>query len=766
MNITENSLRVLESRYLKKDAEGKICETPEELFRRVAKAVAEVEKTVYGKSDEWTKGLEDEFYTLMAEGYFMPNSPTLMNAGRTMNMLSACFVLPVEDNIEGIFDSIKHTALIQKAGGGTGFSFSRLRPKGDIVASSGGTTSGPISFLKVFSQATEAIQQGAFRRGANMGVMRIDHPDILEFIEVKKDLTQLTNYNLSVAVTDAFMTKLRTTPNALHIVVNPRTKVETQLNRADGSSWTVSEVWELILDRAWQTGEPGILFIDRANEFNPTPHIGEYEATNPCGEIFLLPYEACNLGSINIAKFVKQAGVPKSAFFDTEEFREVIQTTTRFLDNIIDANKYPLPQIDAICKANRKIGLGIMGFSDTLFELGIPYDSDQALNFGESVMRVLKDESHKTSESLSEERGVFPNWNGSRWELEWKLKIRNACVTSIAPTGTISIIANCSCGIEPMFSLVFYRNVLNGQKLTEVNEVFVRVAKERGFYSEALIERIGREGSIQHIDEIPIDVKRVFVTARDVKPEWHLKMQASFQRHCDSSISKTINFDNTASKEDISAIYDMAFDLKLKGVTIYRDGCRANQPMALDNAKETSQPKTLTPIKLPEIIPSVKIKQVTPFGNMHIQISVDLKEGKEREVFAQLGRAGDLVSSDLEAICRLLSLFLRCNGGLEVALKQLDGIGSSLSVPSKEGRIQSLADGLAKGLQKYLKAKELFGLKALLLGEADISKLPEEKPVKKQLLANVFKVKCPECEGELALSEGCMMCHSCGYSKC
>ncbi len=791
--LTENSIKVLQTRYLKKDKTGKACETPEELFRRVARTAA-VSERLYGDiSNEDLQIVEEQFYRMIGECYFQPNSPTLMNAGREMGMLSACFVLPIEDSIEGIFDSIKNTALIQKAGGGTGFSFSRLRPRGDRVNSSGGTTSGPMSFLKVFSGATEAIQQGAFRRGANMGVMRIDHPDIIEFIEAKRDLTRFTNYNLSVSISDRFMEKLRSDPGSPHMVVNPRNKESFPLKRADGTFWSVSAIWLLILERAWESGEPGILFFDRINQYNPTPHIGEMEATNPCGEQPLLPYEACNLGSINLGKFVEtREGKP---YFNFHDFREVIRISTRFLDNIIDANNYPLQQIHEICTRNRKIGLGVMGFADALFKLYIPYDSEEGIAFGEKIMEFLQKEAHQMSEELSEERGTFPNWKGSRWELEWKREMRNACVTTVAPTGTISIIANCSGGIEPMFSLAFYRNILDGQRLPEMNEVFADVAKKEGFYSEALIRRIAEEGTIQHIEEIPEPIRRIFVTARDIHPKWHLRMQAAFQKNCDSSISKTINFDHSASKEDIKTIYDMAFDLKLKGVTIYRDGSRQNQPMALESSQKKEEkpkeilsgamapvslctsvptvpvitPTPLKPIKLPDIMNAFRIRQVTPFGNMHIQVSVDVKSGKEREVFAQLGKGGDVAYSDLEAICRLLSLFLRCNGELSIALQQLDGIGSSLSIPSKEGRIQSLADGLAKGLQKYLNAKEMFGLEAILLGNADISKLAEEKMEKKtknHILANAFKLKCPECSGNLTIGEGCVVCHGCGFSKC
>jgi len=796
LHLTDNCVRVLEHRYLKKGPDGRLLETPEDLFRRVARVVAEPEKLYNPRiTEEELTRIEQSFYEVMTSLRFVPNSPTLMNAGREMGMLSACFVLPVEDSIQGIFDSIKNTALIQKAGGGTGFDFSRLRPNGDFVNSSGGTTSGPLSFLQVFSKATDAIQQGAFRRGANMGMMRIDHPDIIDFIRIKEDLAKLTNYNLSVSVTDDFMGKVKSNPKTLHHVVNPRTGKSFPLEKRDkaGEFWTVGEVFDLIVGKAWESGEPGVIFIDRINEHNPTPQIGRIEATNPCGEQPLLPYEACNLGSINLSRFVKEENGDPT--FDWEDLRAATRLTTRFLDNIIEANRYPLEEIDRMCKGNRKVGLGVMGFADALFKLGIRYDSAEGVEFGEKLMRFVNDESHRMSEDLARERGCFPNWKGSIWDTRYRRPMRNACTTTVAPTGTISIIANCSGGIEPLFSLAFHRNVLDGQRLVEVNEVFKKVAVEEGFYSDELIEKVAEKGSLSDIDEVPEHVKRVFVTARDITPEWHIRMQAAFQKHCDASISKTTNFPEEATPEDVRRIYTMAFEHGLKGVTVYRDGCRKNQPMALKKLeKKTSDERGkekrldpavpplpesvpplrggfISPIKLPEIMSCLRVRQFTPFGNMHIKVSVEPDTGVEREVFAQLGKGGDIANSDLEAICRLLSLYLRSGGALVLALKQLDGIGSSLSVPSKEGRIQSLGHGLAVGLQKYLRAKEQFGLRRLLLGEVDLRTMrlkqrADDSNGSHPGNGDGFKIHCPECHGVLAFEEGCVKCHLCGFSQC
>jgi len=778
VQITSNAQTVLSTRYLKKDKQGKPSETAEELYDRVATAVAAAEKG-YGLSDNAVETVRDAFYEMMAVGDFMPNSPTLMNAGRRMAMLSACFVLPVDDSIDGIFTSIKNTALIQKAGGGTGFDFSHLRPAGDLVSSSGGTTSGPLSFIKVFSEATNAIQQGAFRRGANMGIMRIDHPNILEFIDAKQDLTKLTNFNLSITITDEFMNKAKDAPKTEHITVNPRNNKQGKLKKEDGTFWTVGELFNLLVSRAWKSGEPGVVFIDRVNRDNPTPQIGRIESTNPCGEQPLLPYESCNLGSVNLLKFVR-SDADGLRTFDFESFTRVVHLATRFLDDVIEINSFPIPEITAMSRGNRKIGLGVMGFASALYALGIPYNSEEGLAMGEKIMKTLNDESHVASQKLAEERGLFPNWKGSTWDQKG-IRMRNACTTTVAPTGTISIIANCSGGIEPLFSLIFYRNVLEGKRLIEIDEQFERIAKERGFYKPELMEEIAQKGSLKDIQGIPDDVKRVFVTAHDITPEWHIRMQAAFQKHCDAAISKTINFDHDAAEEDVGKIFIMAHEHGCKGVTVYRDGCRDNQPMSLSgsdskkhDAFDHSREAAIRPVSVPDVMPALKVKQMTPFGNMHVKIVVDPKTGRERELFAQLGKGGDVANSDLEAICRVVSLYLRVNGSMSDIIAQLSGIGSNLSVPTKDGHITSLGDGLAKAIEKYHRAKDIAGLEALLLGKVDLSSL--QRGLKTMDATNgadtankadtVFKVKCPSCTANLIFEEGCQVCRSCGFSKC
>ncbi len=801
LGLAENALRVLQARYLKKDEQGVLTETPRELFTRVAETIAQAELS-YGderQQSEWA----DRFFELMVSGRFLPNSPTLMNAGREMGMLSACFVLPVHDSVGEIFESIKNTALIQKAGGGTGFAFDELRPTGDYIKSSGGTTSGPISFWRAFSEATNAIQQGAFRRGANMGMMYIHHPDILKFLYAKQDLTQFTNYNISVKLTDEWMDSFLRDPKSPHVVRNPRTgqeyviprdvnistydirslravergtdgelrAVDRQGTAAGGTAadtaarslpfgvpvYTKQEIWDIIVRHAHATGEPGVVFIDRINEHNPTPHVGRIEATNPCGEQPLLPYEACNLGSINLSRFVRATG-PCRGEVDWDGLRTTIQESVRFLDNVIDVNAYPLPQIEQMCQANRKIGLGVMGFADALYMLGVRYDSEEGVAWGERFMRYINEEGHRYSEQLAEERGVFPNWVGSVWETRDHRRMRNSTVTTVAPTGTISIMADCSCGIEPMFSLAFYRNVLKGQDegrkpMLQVNPVFESYAKANDFYSEGLMDQVARDGTLADITGVPEEAKKIFVCAHDISPEWHVRMQSAFQRHCDSSISKTINFPHDAKVEDVDAIYRRAYALRCKGVTVYRDGCRSEQPMALkDSDKKTSgaaagqasqdakagakaessarmaEIPVISPRDIPEIVSGLRLRQVTPFGNMHVKITVDPKSGRELEVFAQLGKGGDIANSDLEAICRLTSLWLRAGGPLRHVIQQLKDIGSSLQVPTREGKIMSLGDGLARALQRYVRAKERFGLRALLLGECDLSELDKPAP--------------------------------------
>jgi ribonucleoside-diphosphate reductase alpha chain len=600
--LSENAITVLENRYLIKDEQGKVIEMPGQLFSRVALVVASIEKN-YGASDEEVNQWHRQFYEVMESLKFLPNSPTLMNAGRPSGMLSACFVLPIEDSIEGIFETIKHTALIQKAGGGTGFSLDRLRPTGDRVASSGGTTSGPISFWRVFSQATDAIQQGAFRRGANMGMMSITHPDILRFLHAKQDLKAFTNFNISIKVTDEWMDTLEKHPETLQVVKNPRSgqnyllpknidvnnytiqdlyKITNENMPADeeaGKFYTIADMWNAIITCAHKTGDPGLAFIDKINQDNPTPTIGDIEATNPCGEQPLLPYEACTLGSINLAKFVINADTKPE--IDWPGLAETTKLGVRFLDNILDACHYPVTQTAKIAHDNRKIGLGVMGFADMLFMLGIRYDSRQGIEAGESIMKFINDNARQASSELAEKRGPFPNWEASSWKTRYNLKVRNAAITCIAPTGTISIIANCSSSIEPLYSLVFMRQVLSGKKLLQVNSVFKKIAQKQGFYSEELAGQILKTGSIQKMHQIPAEIRNIFKCAYDIPPQWHIRMQAGFQKHCDAAVSKTINFHERTKQSSVKKAYWLAYHLGCKGITIYRRKSRTDEPMTL-----------------------------------------------------------------------------------------------------------------------------------------------------------------------------------------
>ncbi len=593
--LSENALAVLQSRYLIRDKEGVCIENPAELFSRVALSIAKVERK-YGASDSEIREWHRKFYDLMASLRFLPNSPALMNAGRDGGMLSACFVLPIEDSIEAIFETVKHTALIQKAGGGTGFSFDKLRPTGDRVISSGGTTSGPISFWRVFSEATNAIQQGAHRRGANMGMMSVEHPDILKFLHAKQNLKAFTNFNISVKIGDAWMKKLAKTGKSFHVVSNPRTGQRYLLPKEidiesykigelyelsgkglpkSGKFYTISDIWKMIVTCATNSGEPGVAFIDRINSDNPTPGLGEIEATNPCGEQPLLPYEACTLGSINLVKFATDTGM------DWDGLGAAVKLSVRFLDNILDACSYPVRETVRLAQGNRKIGLGVMGFADCLFELGIAYDCQRGIDFGSKVMGFINEKAREASGELADLRGPFPNWNESVWRSERNKKIRNAAITCVAPTGTISIIADCSNGIEPVYSLVFMRQILDGEKLLQVNPIFKRVADEKGFYSKKLEREILRTGSIAGNGAIDPKIRRVFRCAYDIEPEWHIRMQAAFQGGCDAAVSKTINFGKKAGIGEVEKAYKLAYRLGCKGVTIYRQGSRAEEPMSL-----------------------------------------------------------------------------------------------------------------------------------------------------------------------------------------
>ena len=583
INLTQNALVVLQRRYLKKDEKGKVIETPEEMFRRVSQNIAAAETLYNPRAD--VKKIEDDFFEAMANLEFLPNSPTLMNAGRRLQQLAACFVLPVEDSLDSIFDAVKETAIIHQSGGGTGFSFSRLRPKEDIVGSTSGAASGPVSFMKVFNTATEVIKQGGTRRGANMGVLRVDHPDIAEFITVKNNPGELTNFNISVAVTDAFMEAME--KGKEYPLINPRTGEVIKYANA-------REVFDLIMESAWLNGEPGILFIDRINKANPTPHLGEMEATNPCGEQPLLPYEPCNLGSINLLKMVKktvrsqESGVrsknselrtPNSELYqiDWDRLGRAVRTAVRFLDNVIDMNKYPLPAIERMAKGNRKIGLGVMGFADMLIKMRVPYDSDRALRIGEGLMQFIKGAAWETSRELAQERGVFQNIKGSIFDAAGIKPVRNATTTTIAPTGTLSIITGCSSGIEPVYSMSYTRQVLNGLQLPELHPLLPEIAKEEGFYSDELMDYIAKGSSLNGRKDVPEHIKKFFITALQIPPEGHVKMQAAFQKHTDNAVSKTINFPQDAKPADIKNAYLLAYQLGCKGITVYRSGTRAEQ---------------------------------------------------------------------------------------------------------------------------------------------------------------------------------------------
>jgi len=570
LKLTLNALSVLERRYLRKDDKGKVIETPAQMFRRVAEAVAAPD-AIYDRSAN-LKEIEKEFYEVMTRFEFLPNSPTLMNAGTEIGQLSACFVLPVPDSIEGIFDALKYMALIHKSGGGTGFSFSNIRPKGDVVRSTKGIASGPVSFMKIFDTATEVIKQGGRRRGANMGILRVDHPDIFEFITVKEKEGVLANFNISVGVTDAFMKALESDDE--YDLINPRTGKAVKRVKA-------RDVFDLIVTMAWRTGDPGIVFLDEMNRHNPTPHVGRIESTNPCGEVPLLPYESCNLGSINLSKMVRDGEI------DWDKLRRTVRIGIHFLDNVIDANKYPLPEIEKMTKANRKIGLGVMGFAEMLVKLSIPYDSEEGIATAEKVMSFISEEARKKSVELGEERGSFPNFEGSVWDKMGYNAMRNATVTSIAPTGTISIIAGTSSGIEPFFAISYVRNVM-GTQLFEVNPVFEEIAKERGFYSTELLTKIARNGSVQNITEIPSDIRRVFVTALDIAPEWHVRMQAAFQKYTDNAVAKTVNLTSDATLEDVRKVFLLAYRLKCKGITVYRYGSKSEQVLTIGSASRTS----------------------------------------------------------------------------------------------------------------------------------------------------------------------------------
>ena len=751
--LTENALTVLKKRYLKRDPQGEVIETPEELFRRVARNIAQADLFYNGKH---VAKAEEAFFSLMVSLDFMPNSPTLMNAGRELQQLSACFVLPVGDSMEEIFDAVKQMALIQKSGGGTGFSFSRIRPRNDVVGSTHGISSGPVSFMKVFDAATETVKQGGTRRGANMGILRVDHPDILDFIQCKEEDHSFNNFNISVALTEEFMEAVA--KGNTYALRNPRTKETVRFISA-------REVFDRIVSSAWKNGDPGIIFIDRINRDNPTPELGEIESTNPCGEQPLLPYESCNLGSINLANMVRNGAI------DWERLGSTTEKAVHFLDNVIDMNRYTLPQIEAMTKANRKIGLGVMGFADLLVQLGIPYNDPEAFRVGEGVMAFIHERGRKASRELALKRGSFPNFERSTLKDRWDA-MRNATVTTIAPTGTISIIAGASSGIEPIFALAFKRHVLDGKELVEVNPLFEAMARQEGFFSEALMKKIAEVGHIEEGVEVPERIKRLYVTAHDIAPEDHIRMQAAFQKHTDNAISKTVNFPNDATVEDVAKVYRLAYELGCKGVTIYRDRSRPEQVLykgVLSSSRENPELKEMVPEaerrpkERQEVTRGSTRKIRTGCGNLYVTVNED-EEGNLFEIFNQIGKAGGCAASQSEAIGRLVSLAFRSGVEPEVVIRQLKGISCHMPAWHQQGKILSCADAIGKAVEGHLLTKASNRETAL---EGKENPASPSQPLLMSLSVrptpSIFqRGACPECGGPLLFEEGCVKCY-CGY---
>ena len=760
--LTDNALAVLHRRYQAKDREGNVVEEPDQMFRRVSQNLAQADRR-YGADDREIARTEAEFYRVMVDLDYMPNSPTLMNAGRELQMLSACFVLPVEDSMEAIFETVKEATLVQKSGGGTGFAFSRLRPEGDIVGSTGGVASGPVSFMRAFDGATEAVKQGSTRRGANMGILHVTHPDIMKFITAKEDGKSIANFNISVAVTEDFMEKVKNGEE--YDLLNPRTgKVQGRLN--------AREVFDLLADMAWKTGDPGIVFLDRINRDNPNPQLGEIESTNPCGEQPLLPYESCNLGSINLARMVRFTR--EGAEVDKEKLASVISTAVHMLDNVIDMNDYPIREIEDMSHATRRIGLGVMGFSDLLVQLGIPYNSDEALRVAEDVMSFIQRQTNEASAKLAENRGVFPAWEGSVYNSSDQRPIRNSAPTTIAPTGTISIISGCSSGIEPLFALSYVRNVMDNTRLVEGNPFFEAVAKKEGFYSPQLMEEVSETGSLAHLHaEVPQWVKDVFVTSHDISPEWHVKMQAAFQRYTDNAVSKTINFPNSASVKDIAGAYMLAYELGCKGITIYRDGSKENQVLSAGEsdksgesvpvAEAAQEPAslTLTPRARPQEMRGITERIRTGHGTMYITINFD--ENKPFEVFTTLGKAGGCDSAQLEAISRLVSLALRSGIDMREIVEQLRGI-TCCPAWDNGTLVRSAPDAVALALAGHANSESR---PEEMHEGSQLKLLPESKERPKWDLEGANpKSRCPDCTSLLIYQEGCLMCAGCGWNKC
>jgi ribonucleoside-diphosphate reductase alpha chain len=741
--LSENAHTVLEKRYLKRDESGTVIETPEELFFRVAENIASAERKFSGEGnpEQWT----EKFYNMMIDLDFLPNSPTLMNAGRELQQLSACFVLPVGDSMDDIFTSVKNTALIHKSGGGTGFSFSHVRPKNDRVKSTKGVSSGPLSFMRVFDIATETVKQGGTRRGANMGILNCTHPEILDFIEMKAKDGFLSNFNISVGITNEFMDALKRGED--YELRNPRTgEAVGKLNSA--------KVFKRIVELAWKNGEPGVVFLDKINECNPTPHVGAMESTNPCGEQPLLPYESCNLGSINLANMISENNGKKEVNYF--KLGNTIRNAVRFLDNVIEMNRYPLPEIEKMTKSNRKIGLGVMGFADMLIEFGIPYNSREAAVQAETIMKFIQEESRKVSAFLARERGTFPNFSGSIFDSPEGIQVRNATVTTIAPTGTISMIAGCSSGVEPLFAIVYEKNVLDGKRLLEVHPGFKKVAQDEGFHSEELMNLVARNGSLNKIYGIPKRIRDVFVTSHDIEPRWHIELQAAFQKFTDNAVSKTVNFRNDATVADVEEVFRYAFDLNCKGVTVYRDGSRSGQVITAgtagapaDGAPAVTAPGTLHPRPRPSVTHGRTYKTKTGCGTLYVNINSD--SYGFCEVFTQMGKSGGCAASNAEAVSRLVSLALRSGIDPSTVVEQLRGIRCPIPTWHEGEMVLSCADAIARVIEKAM--KEVAGIESqpqLSYTGLDMGYCPQ----------------CPDCGGIMENEGGCSVCKVCGYSKC
>jgi len=772
LQLSENSLKVLGKRYLKRNEDGTVVETAADMFLRVARTIASAD-AAYGRTETEIDRTAHEFNRLMTSLEFLPNSPTLMNAGRELGQLSACFVLPVGDSMDEIFESVKHAALIHKSGGGTGFSFSRLRPKNDVVKTTKGISSGPISFMTVFDAATDTVKQGGTRRGANMGILSIDHPDILDFITCKQQSDRLNNFNISVALTDTFMRAVEKDDE--YDLVSPRSRDVVRKLKA-------RKVFDTIVNMAWRNGDPGIIFLDRINQHNPTPHVGMIESTNPCGEQPLLPYESCNLGSINLAKMATADG----AAVDYDKLRHTVREGVHFLDNVIDVNRYPLEKIAENTRANRKIGLGVMGFADLLLRLAVPYNSDRAVQIGESVMKFITDEGRKKSEELAQERGVFPNFKGSVYDRPGHAPVRNATVTTIAPTGTLSIIAGCSSGIEPLFALSFVRRVLDGAELVEVNPVFEQAAKDRGVFSDDLMKEIAEHGGCAGIGSVPRDVQEVFVTAHDISPEWHIRMQGAFQKYTDNAVSKTVNFPHGATTRDVEKVYLLAYHLGCKGVTIYRDGSRDEQVLstgATEKARKAAAQMTVAsaspelaeekkPRRRPALTVGITQKIPTGCGNLYITINED-EEGI-CEVFSTMGKSGGCASSQSEAVSRMVSLALRSGIAIDSIIKQVKGIRCPSPAWGEGGRsILSCPDAIARALERYMKEgmgndhpRRTERPGAVEASAPTVAYVSSDRGAGENANHLGLCPECPDCGGLLEFGEGCAVCRGCGFSKC